>query len=50
MNSAIGVIVSALFCALAIVILYVAIVAEEKRQRRIAQGRLAANIRKTSAT
>lgn len=46
-----GVIISALFCALAIVVLYVAIVAEEKHQRQIVQrSRLAAHSRKTSAT
>ena len=50
-DSGMGVLVSALFCALAIVVLYVAIVAEEKHQRQIVQGsRLAAHIRKTSAT
>jgi hypothetical protein len=46
-----GVIVSVVFCALAIIFLYAAIVAEEKHQRQIVQGsRLAAHIRKTSAT
>jgi hypothetical protein len=51
MNSAIGVIVSALFCALVIAVLWLAIGAEEIHQRQIGQGsRLAARIRKKSAT
>lgn len=51
MNSVIGIIVSALFCALVIAVLWLAIGAEEKHQRQIVQdSRFAAHIRKTSVT